>query len=183
MLAATATLHSNGLLQITGTDGDDVLTISRKGEQVVVQLNAKTKSFPTSGIRSLKVDGGAGNDALKITTGVRSGVLRGGDGNDTLTGGDGFDTLDGGAGKDSIRGRSGFDTVTYKSRVNPLVITLDDASNDGEAGERDNVRSDVEAVVGGSGDDKITGSGAANELSGGLGNDSLRGEGNADTLR
>ena len=57
-----------------------------------------------------------------------------------------------------------------------LSITLDDKPNDGRIsiGEKDNVRSDVETVLGGNGKDEIRGSAATNQLTGNGEDDYIR---------
>jgi Ca2+-binding RTX toxin-like protein len=109
-------------------------------------------------------------------------VLDGGDGTDVLSGGGGADLLVGGAGGDVMSGGGGFDTVTYADRAAPVAVGIDDAGADGEAGENDDVRSDVERVIGGSAADTLAGSAAANALEGGPGDDVLDGGGGADAL-
>ena len=52
-----------------------------------------------------------------------------------------------------MSGGSESDTVTYEERTNRVFVTLDDEANDGERGERDNVQTDVEVVLGGIQDD------------------------------
>jgi hypothetical protein len=126
------------------------------------------------------VHGGTGNDT--ISTGGAADYLDGGPGNDTLDAGFGDDTLDGGVGADVLKGNGGFDTVTYADRVAPISLTIDGQANDGEAGEGDNVGTDVEGIVGGSAGDTLTGSDAANVLSGGAGNDTIGGLGGDDTI-
>ena len=61
----------------------------------------------------------------------------------------------------------------YDDRAAAVTITLDGWADDGEAGEGDNARTDVENAVGGSGNDMISGSTAVNSLSGGAGNDQI----------
>jgi Ca2+-binding RTX toxin-like protein len=115
------------------------------------------------------VYGDGGND--QITTGRGDDQLFGGDGNDrlttlggrnTLNGGLGNDYLIGGDGADDFIGGPGIDTVSYEGVVRPLRITLDNLPNDGGIGstpsatEGDNVRFDIEVVIGGSGDDFIS---------------------------
>ena len=80
-----------------------------------------------------------------------------------------------------MRGGEGFDVATYSERTLPLTISLDDLANDGEAGEGDDVRGDVEDVIGGSGADVITGSAADNVLAGGDGGDRIDGGAGIDT--
>ena len=76
-------------------------------------------------------------------------------GNDTLRGFTGTDVLDGGAGADSMTGGDGVDTVSYASRSADVRVDTFGDPDDGEQGENDQVRTDVESVTTGSGDDTI----------------------------
>src|SRR5204862_2764067 len=89
-------------------------------------------------------------------------ALVGGPGNDTLNGLAGNDTLDGGLGSDFLVGGSGNDTADYSQRTENVTLNADGVANDGALGENDNIQGDVETLVGGAGDDAITG-GAGNE--------------------
>lgn len=124
--------------------------------------------------------GGAGNDDLLGKTG--DDVLHGGPGSDSLNGGPGNDTLDGGSGPDSLVGGDGTDVADYSSATTPVYVNPDGLSNDGTAGEGDNVASDVEGANGGSDDDTLIGNSGDGTLSGGAGNDTLNGGLGADTL-
>jgi Ca2+-binding RTX toxin-like protein len=140
------------------------------------------------------VSGGEGNDILNggggadlIEGGQGSDQLRGGGGPDALFGGDGEDILDGGAGPDAMSGGGGFDTATYAARNDMLRITLDNEPNDGgiatteHPAEGDNVRADVEHVIGGRNNDFISAAPAGDVvpgrvvLDGGAGNDTMVG--------
>ncbi|MCZ4611744.1 calcium-binding protein [Streptomyces sp. Lzd4kr] len=108
-----------------------------------------------------------------------SNVLRGGAGNDTMQGGDPGDTVIGADpnvdGSDTFFGGSGLDTVTYAYRTTSVIVDLDNVADDGSPGEGDDVRGDVENLVGGSGDDDLKGRrGVLNRLSGGPGVDEIR---------
>jgi uncharacterized delta-60 repeat protein len=127
------------------------------------------------------LDGGAGNDT--ILGGNGDDDLRGGAGNDRLEGDAGFDNLDGGAGADDLLGGADSDWLSYTSRSGNLTVTLDNVANDGESGERDNARSDIEGVGGGAGNDRITGNSANNVFWGLGGNDTLVGAAGNDALR
>jgi Ca2+-binding RTX toxin-like protein len=146
----------------------------------LVWITAPTNAIVTGADGNDALVGGNGNDVLIGCAGDDN--LSGGGGADTLLdgalncAGGGNDTLDGGTGPDQIHGGPGTDTVTYASRTASVFVTLDGAANDGEAGEGDKVADDVENVTGGSGDDSITGSAAANVINGGGGNDVLLGE-------
>lgn len=143
--------------------------------------------------------GNGGSDTLSGRGGVD--WLRGGDGNDTLSGGagddkqfssggttypgldgaGGNDTLDGGAGSEVISGGDGTDTVTYASRSSRVSASLnnrpdDGDASDGAAGARDNVKTDVENLIGGRAADTLTAlvRDKKNVLTGNAGNDRLK---------
>ncbi|HUR76895.1 MAG TPA: calcium-binding protein [Acidimicrobiales bacterium] len=135
--------------------------------------------------------GGAGADSL--AGGASSDVIKGGAGADVIDGGGGDDRLSGEAGPDSfvvgvadgadvISGGSATDSISYAGRTGGVTIDPDGSANDGEPDERDDIRADVEHVTGGSGNDTIIGSSAANRFDGGAGDDTLRGAGGDDTL-
>ncbi len=111
-----------------------------------------TGSFATEGNT---IHGGDGNDTLIGSDGEDS--LDGGPGNDSLLGGRGNDTLNGGTGSDFMSGGDGNDTVDYSSRTNPVTVGPGTLADDGEAGEHDDVFTDVETILGGSGNDTING--------------------------
>jgi hypothetical protein len=120
-----------------------------------------------------------GNDTINGLGG--NDTIFGGAGNDRINGGLGDDQLIGDVGADTLSGGSGADTVDYSSASASLTVTIDGRPNDGVRNERDSVALDVENVLGGSGNDSITGSTAANELDGGTGNDTITG-GSGDDL-
>lgn len=117
--------------------------------------------------------GGDGNDSL--IGGAGDDHLLGEDGNDELFGADGRDRLDGGTGADLLDGGPGVDTADYLTATANLIVTLDERPGDGEAGEGDNVKFNVENIWGGSGNDRLVGTGANNVLFGGFGNDAIDG--------
>ena len=142
--------------------------------------------------------GGAGNDALAGNAGPNTliggpgadqmialggkDILIGEAGADTLLGGTGDDGFDGGAGGDIFAGGGGFDVVDYSSRRTGVRVDLDGVRDDGARGERDNVRADVEGVIGGRAGDALIGNRRANSLAGAGGNDILIGGGGRDGL-
>ncbi|HEV2776778.1 MAG TPA: calcium-binding protein, partial [Solirubrobacteraceae bacterium] len=91
--------------------------------------------------------------------------------------------LSGGPGGDDMRGGAGRDAADYSEAGGNVTVVLDDAPNDGQGGEGDNVRSDVEDVRGGGVQDTFTGSRDGNDLDGGAGEDYVDGRGGRDELR
>lgn len=118
-------------------------------------------------------------------------------GNDTLDGCAGDDVLEGGRDNDRLTeckqpstavvpsadvldGGSGIDTVEYGAGPGcsaAVTVTLDNQANDGMSGQHDNVKSDVENVIGGPGADELFGStSSVQSLVGGAADDLLVGE-------
>lgn len=152
------------------------------------------------------IDGGAGNDT--ITGGALADILIGGDGADTIHGGtgddyiqggndadtlygddgadtlkgnDGNDVLVGGAGADILDGGAGSDTASYATdTVGVTVNLLTGVASGGEAAG-DQI-SNIETLLGGSGNDNLTGNASANTLSGGAGADTLNGGDGDDVI-
>ncbi len=148
------------------------------------------------------VTGGAGNDTL--TGNGAANVLIGNAGNDTLTGNAGADVLDGGAGNDSLAGGINNDTYRFNAGVaqgsdtlNEVFLlggadTLDFSATSGTGVTVDlslitpqavsasltitlSVTNSFENVIGGSGNDVLTGNSAVNTFTGNAGNDTING--------
>ncbi|HEX8104190.1 MAG TPA: hypothetical protein VF533_16345 [Solirubrobacteraceae bacterium] len=172
------------------------------GDDTIVASQTRYQSF--------ELRGNGGNDTM--TGGTSYDYLYGGEGNDTMAGGEGSDDFRAGPGNDtergdaggdrfyegdgtgadSISGGTGVDLFYAPERTANMKITLaDNTANDGEAGEGDNVRSDVEdvntgkgadTIVGASAENKLYGSGGDDDLNGGLGDDTVYGGGGDDTV-
>lgn len=160
-----------------GGGGTDVLDYSARSAPVVADLSG-TDGFGESGENDLVpagdvegVYGGSGND-----------VLTGNAGANVLKGNGGDDTLDGGLGADDVSGGDGTDSYSYASRQTGVTVRLDNSGGDGQPGENDNIRADVENLTGGSGDDRLYGDNDPNVIVGGGGNDQVWGNGGNDTI-
>ena len=154
-----------------------------------VQITDSRADCGSTGVTAITVNSGDQDDRVVDDVIGLPITIQGGSGDDRLYGNNGNDTIDGGTGADDIAGRNGNDTATYASTATATTITLDNLDNDGgtldsdDANSRkDDVRTDVENVIGGSANDVITASGAANVLSGGPGDDTLTGVGGNDTF-
>ncbi len=130
----------------------------------------------------VRVNGGDGNDniignaaANTIWGGNGMDRLEGGDGADVLVGDAGNDTLVGGNGNDTLTGGADIDTVDYSYSSTNWTINLAATSAQAVSGSETDTIATVENVIGGSGNDIITGTTAANVLTGGAGNDRITG--------
>ncbi|MDQ3439107.1 MAG: hypothetical protein M3478_02015 [Planctomycetota bacterium] len=199
-----AITYSNGVLTYLGTAGQDNVDAYQNATHLVVTMNGVTNYHKLAGLGRFAVEGGDGSDTIIVSskTVTVSVSLSGGRGNDTLSaalgndtifggagddymfGGEGNDLLDGNSGADDFLGGNGArDLASYFARVNPVTVGLGNFPDDGEVGENDNVRADIELVYGGSGNDYLsTTSGRAVRFYGFAGNDTLIGSLGNDLL-
>lgn len=96
----------NGVLTVTGTEGNDNILISLVGSSIVFE----GQSFPAASVSSVVVTAGGGDDLIQDRTG-RGSVLYGGGGNDTVYGYGGDDKIWGGSGNDRLYGVGGNDKI------------------------------------------------------------------------
>lgn len=189
-----------------GGAGTDKMDYSGRTADLIVAMDGATNSGQgASGAEADILDadiedliGGTGNDTLSGNALPNN--IKGGNGNDILWGGvagtclTDVDNLDGEAGNDTfamtntsdcgdtLTGGAGTDIADYQLRTNVLNISLDNGANDGESAEKDNVKSDIEVVLGGSAADVLVGSSANDELHGGPGGDTISGGAGDDKL-
>ncbi|MGK9259421.1 calcium-binding protein [Sinorhizobium meliloti] len=162
-----------------GGNGVDTFDLREKMSSVVVQLSGANAATVFVGgvaedtIRNIEnLVGGSADDML--IGDAEGNKLSGARGNDWLMGGEGADILDGG--EDS-------DTADYSDKTAAIAVTLNGSKPvmvtvDGVA---EDLIAKIENIVGGSGDDVITGDAAANTFRGGLGADVLDGGAGSDT--
>lgn len=187
---------------LRGSDGPNTL-FGGRGTDTLVGLGGDDRLF--GGLEADTVDGGAGSDLASyadrpfgISLDLGAGTNTDGDtfagiechegsqGNDTLRGGPaadclrgsiGDDRLIGAGGADQLDGSFGVDVASYEEHPGPVTVDLGaGTSSDGD------VLSGIDGVVGGAGNDTLTGDGAANTLRGGAGADRITGGPGADTL-
>jgi Ca2+-binding RTX toxin-like protein len=197
MFAVTAGVNSAGTLTVQGTAGADAITLSTvaaaNGQPAKIRVVAAGLDvrFTATTVKAVTVNAGGGNDVVNSAAVNKPTVLNGGAGDDTLVsgpnadalnGGDGNDMLDAGTGSDFLSGGAGQDRAVYATRTAGVTVSLDNVANDGAAGEKDDVRSDIEDVAGGSGNDTLTGDKDANLLIGNGGADKLYGLDGNDVL-
>ncbi len=192
---------------IVNINGEEFSFQQREIDRVVVNANAGDDRVVLGPDPDMAVDLFVRYDLPTLVLGGRGqDSIYGGQGNDTLDGGTGVNELDGRGGDDLLRawnpdtdvfyGGAGTDTIDYTGRTENLNITLDDVADDGAqppdfsigldpvafVPELDNVHADIENVIGGLGDDEITGNASNNVLSGGGGDDMLFGGYGRDIL-
>ena len=127
------------------------------------------------------INGLAGNDTLQGGAGNDS--LEGGAGEDTLDGGAGNDILEGGEGADALDGGTGVNTLSYADDTDGVSINLlASTALGGLAGGDDIILSSFKNLIGGAGNDKLTGDDDDNRLDGGAGDDLLSGGLDGDAL-
>jgi FtsP/CotA-like multicopper oxidase with cupredoxin domain len=157
----------------SGGAGTDTATYAPRTASVTVDIDGAA-------------DDGVAGEGDNVKTDVEN--LTGGSANDSLTGNAATNNvLIGGNGADTLSGLGGIDTVSYAGRSAAITVSIngvadDGNASDGPAGARDNVMTDVESLIGGSGADMLSGSAARNTLDGGNGADVFSGLGNADTV-
>ena len=106
-------LNDNGVLTITGGDGDDQVDVSIDDNGMIsVTGSLGTEVFDPADVDSVFIDMGAGDDTVSLGNDVViNAIINGGDGNDCIHGGGGDDTIRGGDGNDWISGRDGNDIL------------------------------------------------------------------------
>ncbi len=153
---------------LEGDAGEDVADYSSRTQPVTVDLDGQSG------------DDGEAGEGDTVESDVED--IWGGSDNDVLTGNDSNNAFDGGAGADQFHGLGGEDLVDYSTRSQPVSASIDGVANDGEAGEGDNIATDIEDLRGGSGNDTLTGNSSDNMLDGGLGADQMTGGAGSDTV-
>jgi Ca2+-binding RTX toxin-like protein len=174
---------------LNGGAGVDTAFFDDKTSSVVITLNGATAVTATVGgvkddslVNIENLFGGAGNDTLSGD--AKGNSLSGYSGNDTLAGGDGADVLSGDAGLDTLDGGNGLDRTSYVAETLAVVATLNGATAvQVTVGgiNPDSVRN-VEGILGGSGNDTLTGDSFRNHFEGRAGADILNGKLGNDML-
>ena len=155
---------------IDGSAGLDTADYSDKTQKVEVTLNKSTAV-------AVKVNG-ASEDTIRNVENIY-----GGSAGDKLTGDSLANLFRGGGGKDTIDGSAGLDTADYSDKAQKVEVTLNKSAAvtvkvNGAA--EDSIKN-IENIVGGKGNDKLTGDSLANLFRGGAGFDTIDGGGGGDT--
>ena len=148
---------SDGTLHVSGTAGNDNLSLIVRGSELRVWLEGSgTLTFPIGDVSRIAIDSGGGDDTIDWTGIAIPTYCFGGLGNDRMTAGTGDDTLSGGGGRDYLSGGGGDDFVSGG------------ATND--------------ELYGGPGADHLEGGAANDLLAGGAHDDRLYGDAGNDVL-
>lgn len=173
---------------LDGGEGDDTLAGGSAADSLIGGDGVDFASY--AGTTAVSVNFSSAGSGRAVRAGVEDtldgieGVI-GSSGHDTLNGSSGDEIFRGGHGNDIIAGDGGIDTADYSYTNENVTIELDSAGGAtaiAGAGDIDTL-SGIENLIGGRGNDVLTGNALANRLEGGDGGDNtlIGGLGN-DTL-
>lgn len=182
LTAGITTSVSRGVLTITGTEGNDHISVQQRDGGIYIHDGAGNyiSSRRLSVVGQVKVVGLGGNDVIDLGALRGSaivqlpGVVSGGNGDDRVYGGWGNDLLFGGTGNDRIYGHGGNDELQGGDGNDRLWAGSGNDLLFGQAGS--------DQLVGESGDDELQGGAGDDELWGYDGNDRLFGQAGFDFL-
>lgn len=141
-------------LVVNGTTLNDVITLVRSGDDLIVSLGDEEMTFNITELDDILVRANTGNDLVDVGDGIFGVNISAAGGADTILGGAGDDTISGAAGNDSLSGRGGNDTINGG------------AGNDTIRGNSGN-----DTLVGSDGSDRIYAGDGIDFLHGNSGND------------
>jgi RTX calcium-binding nonapeptide repeat (4 copies) len=142
-------------------------------------VDPTTVSCAASAVQQIALVLGPGNDLATVNTDLPTSVF-GEDGNDRYFGGQHV-----GVSRVTFEGGGGFDEAIYGGSTAGVTVSKDETANDGRSGrDRDNIRGDVEHLVGSRFNDSLNGDDAAamEVFTGNGGNDALSGNGGPDAF-
>lgn len=169
---------SQTMLLVTGTNGNDIIHVSKSGTGYVVTFNRVRSPLLPANSR-ITVFGLAGDDTISVAnTILLPSLLDGGTHKDRITGGGGRDLILGQAGDDTLLGVGGDDTLYGGIGHDKLFGLIGVNVMFGETGNDTITGHGV--LLGGADNDTLTGTGARNVLIGGLGTDTLKAEARAN---
>jgi Ca2+-binding RTX toxin-like protein len=181
-LAGDTDNFSAGTLTQNGTSGNDILSITAQGNQIITTRGGVSKEYDKASVQHINVVALEGNDIITVGPGVGGAYVDAGAGNDNVTGGEAPDTLTGGAGKDFIDGGYGDDRLNGNGGHDRLIGNVGfDRLYGGNENDTLEGGGGVDRIWGGSGDDLIAGGGSNDKLFGEAGNDSIYGGAGTDS--
>jgi serralysin len=183
---AEATSAGTDRLSFSYLTTDVILSLETTAVQTV---HANRTLKLNSGSVFEEIVGGSGNDML--TGNVLGNTLMGGSGNDSLLGGSGDDTYVFAtattAESDTVTeaASAGIETLSFSSLTTDVILSLETTDVQTVHANRTlklSATDVLENIVGGSGNDALSGNSLANTLTGNAGNDTLTGNGGDDSL-
>lgn len=169
-LAKTSGCEVEKMVIVSGTDGDDEITVKRGPEWTYdITVNGETKNYSQSDVRNMIIDGGKGNDRIIVDKDL-SGDFRitGGEGNDYIRGGKGADVIIDNYGQNFIAGGEGSDIIVANGFDIPANAGNNPYSNGIIATP---ITGNI--ISGGRGNDYLEGSAAGDLIMTGSGNDTV----------
>jgi ELWxxDGT repeat protein len=163
-----------GPLLISGTNGNDVISITRRDDMIRVSRNGEALEFPVARVNLIAVLGLEGNDIIDSSGVTSRARIVGGNGNDVITCGVANDTVSGGAGADRISTGGGDDLISGNAQ--------NDNINAGAGNDRVSGHGGRDKIAGGAGNDQIYGGASGDFLSGQAGTDQLFGDSGNDRI-
>lgn len=153
----STTMLPFGIVTVVGNDLPDEVVITQSGNTVTIRENWVSKSYRSSAISMILINGNGGRDLIRATADVKENLfINGGAGNDYIEGGSGNDVISGSAGQDIIYGRAGNDVLRGNE--------------------------DVDYLDGGAGNDTLYGGDGNDSVYGGAGDDTLYGDAGSDNI-
>ncbi|TMV02604.1 hypothetical protein FGK63_20465 [Ruegeria sediminis] len=164
-----------------GGEGVDTIDFSYSSNNFNMDLSQEIVVF-SGGVTEQVLNfeniiGGAGNNVLTGSDG--SNTIDGRNGDDSHYGGAGNDYIFGNVGADFFDGGADIDTIDFSYSSDNFSINLSQSKAVFSSGFTEQVLN-FENIVGGSGNNTLTGSADDNVIDGGAGNDTLTGAGGAD---
>ena len=150
---------------IIGGDGDDTL-FGNEGNDII--FGGEGNDTIGGGAGNDQLFGEAGNDIIHGDEG--NDTIEGGAGDDIINGGEGDDTIAPGSGDDHVDGGEGFDTLDYSESADDLIVDFVTGLATSDSMGTDTFQN-MEAAIGGSGNDTFFIGTTATVITGGRGDD------------
>ncbi|WP_449394809.1 calcium-binding protein [Devosia riboflavina] len=150
---------------ISGGTGDDIIDGGEGNDTITGDEGNDTIA---GGAGDDTANGGQGDDVINGDEG--NDTISGGAGNDIIDGGNGDDTVAPGSGDDHVDGGEGFDTLDYSESEEDIVVDFVAGLATGDTIGTDTFRN-MEAAIGGSGNDTFFIGTTATVITGGRGDD------------
>ncbi|NVJ97967.1 MAG: hypothetical protein HWE25_07440 [Alphaproteobacteria bacterium] len=182
-ITATSTDYTSYGIIVYGDQDSQPISIDNQGTitaDVGVLVDTADTVLTNSGTITGLIKLGDGNDTV-TGSGEFGGVISTGRGDDKVVTGAGDETIIGGAGEDTIDGGAGTDLVSYETSGAGVNINLASGQASGGSAIGD-ILSNIENIVGSGAMDTLVGDTQANVLAGGAARDQITGGGGNDTL-